>query len=78
MIGDMRMSNDHSATIWQAGTGYVMPTVLADLMVLFILGYLVFALYSPIKKLVEFRKVAKQVGGPKGHWFWGDAKKVSF
>lgn len=46
-------------------------------MALIILGYVsVTVVYPFLKNAVDFRKIAKKVGGPKPHWFWGDLKKV--
>ena len=66
-------------TFLQNGSGFFLPTLLADFLTLVILVCLITMLvFKPLKNMVEFRSMAKQIGGPKGHWFWGDVKLVSF
>ena len=61
----------------QNGSGLFLPTLLADFLVFGILVCLMAMIYSPIKRMYDFQVSAKQIGGHKSHWFWGDAKLVS-
>lgn len=65
------------AYLLQPGSGFVFQALITDFLTLIVLGYIsITTVYPFIKKISETTKMAKDVGGPKPHWFWGDAVKV--
>lgn len=61
----------------QNGSGFVFQALIADFVAFMILGYIsITTVYPFVKNVFELKKIAKKVGGPKPHWFWGDIKKV--
>jgi len=73
----MTFSSKVAENFLQDGSGIFLPTLFADFLTLVILTCFVLMIYKPIRNMVEFQKMAKQIGGPKSHWFWGDVTTVS-
>jgi len=57
-------------------TGIASSYLLADLVVLLLFIYLVMTIYPAVKSTVNFRNMTKEIGGPQGHWFFGNAVTV--
>ena len=56
--------------------GLLMPHILADFAAFLFITYLVMTIYPALRSSINFRNMTKHIGGPKGHWFFGDAITV--
>ena len=45
---------------------------------LLFMTYIITMIYPALKSSKNFKNMTKDLGGPKGHWFFGDAVTVSF
>ena len=57
--------------------GIMMPYLMADLAAFLLVAYLITSIYPAIRSSLKFRNMTKEIGGPRGHWFFGDSVTVS-
>ena len=73
----MTSSSLFQKVLLKEGNGFVMSTLLSDILGLILISLLtMYAVLPAVKSRIRYRKMTKLIGGPKGHWFWGDVKKV--